>query len=272
MLLVESERIRGVVLFDARYSRDPWVCAQLRILEAYSSKLIADVSISMVDFLDTAMREAAVPQSNSRGHVNNRLRLRLSLADHLARAHKRGLKKQSVASPAGLVAREGVHYVMNDLGLITSTCVPLSVVLRRTVRRYEAVAHDHDALSELLTKSVDTALEWADSFASEIEALQLRWRGLISPRPDTVLAIAVDHVGRHASLRSGPLVEQTAANKSNVYRAIDQLESVGIIREVTGRKKDQMWVSPDLVDLIQATVGTATGPVPRRQNHGDSPR
>jgi len=166
------------------------------------------------------------------------------------------LRKQSVATPAGLVARENVHGALKDLRLITSACVPLSVVLCRTVRRYETVAHDHEALAEFLTKSLDGALEVAEKLAAEVVALQLKWGELFSPRPGTVLAVAIDHVGRHACLRSGPLLEQTGANKSNVYRAIDELEAVGIIREVTGRKKDQMWVSPDLVDLIAATVGT----------------
>jgi hypothetical protein len=117
------------------------------------------------------------------------------------------------------------------------------------------VVHDHEALAEFLTKSLEAALEVADKFAAEVVALQLKWGELISPRPGTVLAVAVDHVGRHACLRSGTLLDQTGANKSNVYRAIDELEAVGVIREVTGRKKDQMWISPDSVDRLRATLG-----------------
>ena len=125
--MVESERIRNLVRFDARHSRDPWVCGQLAILEAYSSQLIADGSTSVVDFLDVAMGAVEVLPSDAKETGGGRARH--GLGDHLARAHERGLRNQSVATPAGLVARENVHRALKDLGLITVTYVPLSAVL-----------------------------------------------------------------------------------------------------------------------------------------------
>lgn len=222
------------------------------MLEGFSSRLIADRNLSIVHFVNEVMQGDGVRGAHSSERF--RMRSRTGLGEHLARAHERVLKKQSVESSMGLVARARIHQVMKELRLTTETCIPLSTVLSRTVRRYQNVVHDHDALAKFLMNSLDTALDVAEEFATQVSRIHAEWSKAVSPRPGTVLAAAIEHTGRNGGLRSASLLEQTGANKSNVYRAIDELEAKGLIREVTGRKKDQAWLSPDLVDLISATV------------------
>ena len=253
MLTAESQLVRNIVRFDSRYAQSVTVCSQLKTLEEFASQRIAEPKLSFQDYLVAALQQGATVEPGvsprSPGKSGQ------SLGAHLARVHQRELKQDDVASPRGVLARARVNELLKDLGLTTMACIPLSVALNQAVRRYESTVRNQDELPGFLLKSLAVAVENAEGFVLHVIETFDEWTTAISPRKGTVLETALLSVTHRGGITSGPLLVSSGANKSNVYRAIDELEACGILREVTGRKKNQVWVAPRLVEIFEHAVG-----------------
>ena len=253
MLTAESQLVRNIVRFDSRYAQSVAVCSQLKTLEKFASQRIVEPKLLFQNYLIAAFGQSGTVEPGvsprSPGKSSQ------SLGDHLARVHQRELKQDDVASPRGVLARARVNELLKDLGLTTMACIPLSVALNQAVRRYESTVRNQDELPGFLLKSLAVAVENAEGFVLHVTETFDKWTTAVTPRKGTVLETALLLVMQCGAITSGPLLVSSGANKSNVYRAIDELEACGILREVTGRKKDQVWVAPRLVETVERAVG-----------------
>lgn len=247
MLTPDEARIRNVVRFDARHSIDPVVVMQLALFEALCSEAIvrgaSDFERILVDRLRSGqMQQAATYPRHARTAKG-------TLSELLVRAHQQALGRGVALDNRGVKARIGVGSELLRLGLLTEGTVPLSAPLLAWRRNYERAANDAEALGNLLTRALDMGLIIGDDLAVQVKSVWSRWVSALEPKAGTVLESALQMISRSSGLTAAELRFLTGANKSNVYRAIDELEEVGALVEVTGRKKDQVWLSSDLLNI-----------------------
>lgn len=255
MLTAESECVRDLVRYDVRHGNNLTVVSHLGLLEEFSSRLISREVSDLESFLVSRLLSGHQTSTSSTGQTSPSGQR--ELPDLLARAHQRVLGRRSVDDATGISARKGVVAELLSQGLLKTSIVPFSVNLLSSRRSYERSADDLVNLGRVLMRAVEAGMQTGDSFATEITAVLQRWTSALSPRPGTVLDRALNQVGAQSGLIASDLVSLTGANKSNVYRAIDELESVGALIEVTGRKKDQVWLAPELVQAAHRAVNGA---------------
>lgn len=255
MLTSESERVRDLVRYDVRNGINPIVVSQLGLLEEFASWVI---SHKIGDFESLLVSRLLAGQKTTIGSNGQTSRsVQRELPDLLARAHQRVLGRKNVDDVAGITARQGVVAELRSQGLLTTSIVPLSVNLLSSRRTYERSVDDVVSLGRVLMRAIEGGMRTGDVFASEITAVTRRWTFTLSPKPGTVLDKALGLVGAQSGLIASDLILLTGVNKSNVYRAIDELEAVGALIEVTGRKKDQVWLAPELVKAVHRAVNNS---------------
>ena len=254
MLTEESERIREIVRFDVRHGGNTAVVAQLAHLESYCSWAISNESRDVETYI---MEHVCERQSNtikaSSARSSGR-RMRQELTSALAHGHNHVLARRSVHEDSGIAARRATTKILMSLGLAEATTIPLSAALYGRQRIYETSAANEERLAALLGWAIDVGIKLGDGFASEVLDISSRWLSALKPRPGTVLQTAMDVAASETRFVAADLLRMTGANKSNVYRAIDELEGIGAVVEVTGRKKDQIWLAPELVMATQRVI------------------
>ncbi len=257
MLVVESERVRNIVRFDARHGGDSAGISQLALLEQFSSYAISKDSADRESFLVARLRGKVDGSQLVRSTSSTVRSSRRELCEQLAAAHQKALGRGSIRGESGLAARQAVINELRRLKLAEATTLPLSTVLHPRLKSYELISRDVDKLGEILGQAIDDGIVVGDRFASSVREIVNRWYVDLSPRPGTVLEAAIVAAASASGLVAADLLKKTGANKSNVYRAIDELEAIGALAEVTGRKKDQVWLAPELVDAMRQAIRKA---------------
>ena len=92
----------------------------------------------------------------------------------------------------------------------------------------------------------------------DVARAQRELRDRVCPKTGTVLESLVNCLEVFPLVNCDQLLISTGANKSNVYRAIYLLEEVGAIVEVSGRKKHQMWIAPEVVKIVNESFKRAS--------------
>lgn len=250
MLTKDSERIREIVRFDVRHCGNTIVATQLGRLEAYCSWAISNESIEFEKYIVERLFSGRNNPANIRRTRQSSKHVRQELSAFLAEAHNEMLAKQSVRDDRAIAARMSLVDNLVKLGLTTTTTVPISAVLLGRVKTYTASAASTEKLANVLGQAIDVGIKLGDLLSMEVSSVTNRWLSDLEPRPSTVLRAALDLAAAETTFAATDLLRMTGANKSNVYRAIDQLEEIGGVVEVTGRKKDQIWLAPELVQAF----------------------
>jgi hypothetical protein len=255
MLTSESERIRDLVRYDFRHGSNPTLVFQLNLLEEFASWRISSEDGDLESFLISRLLSGPQPITSSRGSTGRSVQRQLQ--ELLARAHQRVLGRRSVFEDAGISARQSIVAELKSHGLLSSSIAPFSVVLLAARKSYGRSADDLVNLGRVLVRAVEGGMQTGDAFAMEVTEVLRGWTSTLSPKSGTVLDKALSMVAAQSGLIASDLISQTGANKSNVYRAIDELEAVGALVEVTGRKKVQLWLAPQLVQVTKRAVHQA---------------
>lgn len=51
----------------------------------------------------------------------------------------------------------------------------------------------------------------------------------------------------HPVMAAAEIERRSGSSEQQAYRAIDRLEAAGLIQEITGRKRDRVWVAAELL-------------------------
>jgi DNA-binding IclR family transcriptional regulator len=73
------------------------------------------------------------------------------------------------------------------------------------------------------------------------------WTADVKPRKGSAAATLLPIFYDHPVMTASEVEEHAGANRAAAYGAIARLESAGIIREITGRKRDRVWMADDLL-------------------------
>lgn len=80
-----------------------------------------------------------------------------------------------------------------------------------------------------------------------IAALPGEWAAEVKPRAGSAVAALLALFYDHPVMAAAEIESLAVASTAAAYVALDRLESAGVIREVTGRKRDRVWVASDLL-------------------------
>lgn len=140
--------------------------------------------------------------------------------------------------------------------------VPVAAVLAARRERYFAsldVYREGDlgpALTEL-TYALAEASRQAMVAADNLRRLPGEWREIVRPRSGSAADTLIDTLVQHPIMDIDQAVTQAQASVAATYRALEQLEEVGILRRASESARNRLWVAGAVLDEADALIDRA---------------
>jgi len=246
VLSLDEICIRDLVRFDAGMGGRSAAIRILSLVESFASRVISGASPSFLDFSidDEAGRHS--PEIDAKSNQRT-----TGLGVHLARVHERALRRGDILGDGGRTARFAIGMELQHLGLLRECTLPVSVVLHDKISTYRRVAPDEERLAKLLIDAIGESLVVAARVLETVDRCERSWRAELPSKKGSLLDATIEMSLSEVVVVGDRLRAVTAANKSNVYRAVQAMVGIGALSEVTGRRKNQIWVATELVDTVE---------------------
>lgn len=172
----------------------------------------------------------------------------------------------------GRTGRALIQVILRRRGLAPAYVPPISVVLAAARQRYI------DGLTNFRRQEDEWVSRWIEQFASAaaqaahlarvyldaVGALSDAWRARLAgspaaPRADAAAWAVIDVLPAHPMITAGVATAATGRAKSQVYQALDQLETAGVLKPLSTARRNQAWEAVGLLDLIE---GLEAGELP----------
>lgn len=156
----------------------------------------------------------------------------------------------------GRLGRGIISALLARHGLITESVVPIACAIVGVRERYiDALTAFRDGDAEPIVRVVLAAIITAARegiFAiGSLTKLAADWEIAVTSRSDSsARAVAPMFLGAHA-LSTTDIVAATGISTPAATSAVTQLESAGIVIEVTGRKRDRFWTAPAIWEISE---------------------
>ncbi|WP_305004459.1 Fic family protein [Agromyces sp. LHK192] len=169
----------------------------------------------------------------------------------------------------GRIGRALVNAILRRRGLTARSVVPVAGAMLADRDGYFALLDgyrtgDLDAFVHRMAVSVEVAAREARTSAARIDVLPAEWSAMVGARSGSAAQKLIGVLAEHPVF-SGDLAARLIGSPApNTNRAIETLETAGIVREITGRKRDRVWVSVDLLgelDDLQERIAAALPPL-----------
>ncbi|WP_082479547.1 Fic family protein [Agreia sp. Leaf283] len=152
----------------------------------------------------------------------------------------------------GRVGRALVSASLRRRGVTRNAVIPLaSGILARRDDYFEALGiyrrGDPAPVVELFTRAARVAAQESRTSIDRIKALPGEWIDEVKPRKGSALAALLPVFFDHPVMNADEVERYSGAKTVQTYAAIDRLVEAGVIREITGRKRDRVWVAADLL-------------------------
>lgn len=152
----------------------------------------------------------------------------------------------------GRIGRAIVAAVLRRRGLMTHSVVPLtSGLLARREEYFDSLdlyrRGEPDAVIALFARSARIAAREARTTIDRITSLPEEWRSLVRARAGSALTELLTAFYDHPVMSTASVEKFSGVGVSQSYASIDRLVEAGILREITGRKRDRVWVASDLL-------------------------
>ncbi|MGX5695306.1 Fic family protein [Agromyces soli] len=186
----------------------------------------------------------------------------------------------------GRIGRALINAVLRRRGVTRTSVVPLASALLAQRDAYFAAIDRYRGgavapLATMLAESIRLSAEEARVSAARLRALPGEWRSSVPFRSGSAGAKIIDAMLEHPVFGGEEIATAVGAGIANVNLAIGRLESVGFLREITGRKRDRVWlavdVSGELDDLERRiaarlwSLRTIAGALPRSSTDPSQP-
>lgn len=160
----------------------------------------------------------------------------------------------------GRTGRALIHAVLRRRGVATAHVPPISLVLAAARQRY---------LDGLTRFRADGVAEWIEQFAGaaaraarlasqyldEVGRLADTWRRKLAASPDAPRLDAtawkiIDILPAHPIITAPVAAATTARSKPQVYQALGQLETAGVLQPLSASHRNRAWEAAGLLDLL----------------------
>lgn len=152
----------------------------------------------------------------------------------------------------GRIGRALVAASLRRRGVTRHAVIPLaSGILARRDDYFGALGTyrggDPAPIVELFTRAAHVAALESRSSIDRIKALPAEWMDEVKPRRGSAIATLLPVFFDHPVMNAEDVERHSGAKTVQTYAAIDRLVDAGVIREITGRKRDRVWVASDLL-------------------------
>lgn len=156
----------------------------------------------------------------------------------------------------GRIGRALIGAVLQRRGVTRNAVVPLaSGLFALRAEYFESLNSyrdgDIDSITTVVARSVIAAATESLETLSRLAVLPEEWRSVLDQRAGSSALQVTTRLLDHPILRTDDLIAMSGGSTSTGYNAISVLEQRGIIREVTGRKRDRVWVVSDVVSELE---------------------
>ncbi|WP_292764039.1 Fic family protein [Microbacterium sp. UBA3486] len=167
----------------------------------------------------------------------------------------------------GRLGRALVSAVLRRRGAAVNAVVPLASGLLAKRDEYFAALGDYrlgepSPLIALFARAARAAASCSRESIARIKGLPDEWANELRPRAGSAVAALIPGFYDHPVMAAGEIEQRSGSSEQQAYKAIAQLEAAGFVQEITGRKRDRVWVAAELLaeldDLdrrIQAEMG-----------------
>ena len=150
----------------------------------------------------------------------------------------------------GRIGRALINAVLRRRGLSRRVVVPIASAMVADRDRYFAlINHYRDgylgAFVDELALSAIIAAEESRVSAQRFRDMPSEWRAVVPARRGSGTAALIEALLHHPVI-TAEIVDQVTGGSSQAYRALTQLETAGLIREVTGRQRNRAWIASDV--------------------------
>jgi Fic family protein len=169
----------------------------------------------------------------------------------------------------GRTGRALIHVVLRRRGLAPAYVPPISVVLARGRSRYiDGLtcfrAGETGAWVEHFASAAANAAELASAYVHAVRELREHWRARVrahpsAPRADAAVWAVIDVLPAHPLITAPAAAAATGRSKPAIYQAIAQLEAAGVLLSLTESRRNQVWETVGLLDLL---AGLEAGDLP----------
>lgn len=157
----------------------------------------------------------------------------------------------------GRTGRALVHVVLRRRGLARRTVVPVSTVLLADVEGYFEGLDDYragrlDAWLARFAAATSVAASAGQGLANDLAAVRQGWYEAVRPRRGSAVATLTEALLRQPVVDIDVL--RTLAGgvaDTNVYAAVSRLEAAGVLTELSGGGRNQVWAALDVLDLLE---------------------
>lgn len=209
------------------------------------------------DTMETAKMVPASPESvdflldNWLEYVNSD---RVDTVEKIALSHYQFEAIHPFMDGNGRVGRLLVMMILRRDGLLTYPILHLSGYLNLNRDRYIDLMYKvctEDRLDDLLGFLSDGLRDQSRSTAATVDSL-IRYRDrLRSEAQDINESRTIDMLFRNPYIRSGDLVSKLGVSLPTANKVLRRLESGGILREVTGRKRNRLYLADGIIEMLR---------------------
>ncbi|WP_449279545.1 Fic family protein [Leucobacter sp. GX0328] len=152
----------------------------------------------------------------------------------------------------GRIGRALVSASMRRRGVTENVIVPLaSGLLARREDYFDALTAyrvgDPGPIIHLFSVSARIAAEEARGAIARMAEIQQEWRSEYNPRAGSTGSALLEAFIDHPVMSAEAIEQVVGASDPARNAAISAMEAVGILREMTGRKRDRVWVASELL-------------------------
>ncbi|GAA5211835.1 Fic family protein [Microbacterium kyungheense] len=156
----------------------------------------------------------------------------------------------------GRIGRALVSAVFRRRGVTRNAVVPLaSGLLARRNEYFAALGSyrlgDPAPLIDLFARSARIAATASRESIARLTALPAEWAAELRPRAGSAVASLIPAFYDHPVMSAAEIEERSGSSEQQAYKAIAKLVEAGFIQEVTGRKRDRVWVASELLAELE---------------------
>ncbi|WP_245723553.1 Fic family protein [Paramicrobacterium humi] len=152
----------------------------------------------------------------------------------------------------GRIGRALVSAVLRRRGVTRNAVVPLASGLLAKREDYFAALGRYrqghpSTLIDLFSQSARAAAVCSRSSIARIKALPEEWAAELRPRAGSSVAALIPAFYDHPVMTATEIEKHSGSSEQQAYKAVNKLAAAGFIQEVTGRKRDRVWVASELL-------------------------
>lgn len=157
----------------------------------------------------------------------------------------------------GRVGRALIHALLRGKGLTRHVTVPVSAgLLNNTDTYFEALDEyrngDPVAIVQRLSDAAFSAIGNGRVLVEDLQWLRAEWGVALKARSNSSAWKLLDLLVRHPVINSPLVQRELGVATVNALRAIDRLTAVGILKEVSGNHRNQVWEASEVLTALDA--------------------